>query len=204
MPSKMNRIQNPYGASSSKGNNLAFFIPAIMAIGSAMGAGGGAAAGAAGAGAATAAGTAAAGTAAAAGAAGTAAGTAGAVGAGAGAGVAGTAGGVAGGASMPAAGGAAVGAGAKPVSLVGKVDSIMNRPDVKIATSGGSALMGAVGKDTGVPSNQPGTEIQNPIPQMSSSINSPQPNALMPGAMDTPFGSPSQRAFSDTLSRKSE
>ena len=65
-----------------------------------------------------------------------------------------------------------------------------------------SMLMGA-NKSSAVPDEQHGESVQNPIAPSPSfpGGDSAMPQALMPGAMDIPFGAPSQRALNDTLLR---
>jgi hypothetical protein len=78
----------------------------------------------------------------------------------------------------------------KPPSFLDKADAFMSRPSVQAAQKGIGDFTSAASQNQGVPNMQPGAEIQNPIPP-----------AIMPGAMDEPFGAPGRRALSDTLSR---
>jgi len=119
------------------------------------------------------------------------------------------------GASMPA-GGAASGAGApsaampaagnvatKAPSMMDKADSFMSRPTTKAFANMGGSLVGSAGKSSPVPNEQAGAPVENPIAPSPSfpGGDSAMPQALMPGAMDIPFGAPSQRALNDTLLR---
>ena len=114
------------------------------------------------------------------------------------------------GASMPA-GGAAASDGSpgaampatKAPSLLDKADAFMQRPSVKAGQDSLNSMMKGAGGGGGVPNNQPGEQVENPIAPSSSfpGGDSAMPQALMPGAMDEPFGAPGRRALSDTLSR---
>ena len=160
---------------------MAGFIQAIMALGHGAAAAATGAAGTAGA----------AGGAAAGAGAGTAAGT----------GLAGASTGAAGtvGAAMPAAGSVAT----KAPSLIDKADAFMNRPSVGTAQKIGGDIFKGAGQSSPVPNEQSGAPVENPIAPSPSfpGGDSAMPQALMPGAMDIPFGAPSQRALNDTLLR---
>ena len=178
---------------------MAAILPAIMALGhgaaaagaSAAGAAGGAAASAAGATGGAAAGAAGAGTAAGAGLAGAGAGTVGA--------------------AMPAVGSAAgisadgslATLATKAPSLLDKADVFMQRPSVKAGQDSLNSMMKGAGGGGGVPNNQPGEQVENPIAPSPSfpGGDSAMPQALMPGSMDAPFGASGRRALSDTLLR---
>ncbi len=188
---------------------MAWFIPAIMAIGQAAGSAASAAAPAA-AGAAAAVGSGAAGAGA-----GAAAGAAGAAGAGtaAGAGLAG-AGAGAGAASMPAAGSVAPAAsgsfGSGPGALSSGSGATQAAPfrtaAPYIKELGKETVKGAfsgAGQSSPVSNSQPGEPAGNPIPQFSGfgGNENGMPSAIMPGAMDNPFGSPGVRALNSTFSK---
>jgi hypothetical protein len=101
---------------------------------------------------------------------------------------------------MPAAGNVAT----KAPSMMDKADSFMSRPTTKAFTNMGGSLVGSAGKSSSVPNEQAGAPVENPIAPSPSfpGGDSAMPQALMPGAMDIPFGAPSQRALNDTLLRK--
>ena len=108
------------------------------------------------------------------------------------------------GASRPAGGAASSdGSPGKAPSMMDKMDAFMNRPAVKQTNQSLTGLMNAAGKDSGVSNSQSSTPIENPIAPSPSfpGGDSAMPQALMPGAMDEPFGAPGRRALSDTLSR---
>jgi hypothetical protein len=100
---------------------------------------------------------------------------------------------------MPAAGNVAT----KAPSMMDKADSFMSRPTTKAFTNMGGSLVGSAGKSSSVPNEQAGAPVENPIAPSPSfpGGDSAMPQALMPGAMDEPFGAPGRRALSDTLSR---
>ena len=114
------------------------------------------------------------------------------------------------GASMPAGGaaasdgspGAAMPA-AKAPSMMDKTDAFMSRPSVKAAQNIGGDIFKGAGQSSPVPNEQSGAPVENPIAPSPSfpGGDSAMPQALMPGAMDEPFGAPGRRALSDTLSR---
>jgi len=173
---------------------MAAILPAIMALGHGAAAAGASAAGAAGSAGATggaAAGAAGAGTAAGAGLAGAGAGTVGA--------------------AMPAVGSAAgisadgslATLATKAPSLLDKADVFMQRPSVKAGQDSLNSMMKGAGGGGGVPNNQPGEQVENPIAPSPSfpGGDSAMPQALMPGSMDAPFGASGRRALSDTLLR---
>jgi hypothetical protein len=96
-----------------------------------------------------------------------------------------------------------LGIGPKSPSFLDKADAFMKRPSVKQTNQSLTGLMNAAGKDSGVSNSQSSTPIENPIAPSPSfpGGDSAMPQALMPGAMDEPFGAPGRRALSDTLSR---
>jgi hypothetical protein len=102
--------------------------------------------------------------------------------------------------SVPAAGNDGSSAASK---FLDKADAFMKRPAVKQTNQSLTGLMNAAGKDSGVSNSQSSTPIENPIAPSPSfpGGDSAMPQALMPGAMDEPFGAPGRRALSDTLSR---
>jgi len=173
---------------------MAAILPAIMALGHGAAAAGASAAGAAGSAGATggaAAGAAGAGTAAGAGLAGAGAGTVGA--------------------AMPAVGSAAgisadgslATLATKAPSLLDKADVFMQRPSVKAGQDILNSMMKGAGGGGGVPNNQPGEQVENPIAPSPSfpGGDSAMPQPLMPGMMDNPFGAPSQRALIESMRR---
>ena len=102
-------------------------------------------------------------------------------------------------AAMPAAGSAST----KAPSMMDKMDSFMDRPSVKMAQNMGGNIFKGAGQSSPVPNEQSGAPVENPIAPSPSfpGGDSAMPQALMPGAMDIPFGAPSQRALNDTLLR---
>ena len=102
-------------------------------------------------------------------------------------------------AAMPAAGSAST----KAPSMMDKMDSFMDRPSVKMAQNMGGDIFKGAGQSSPVPNEQSGAPVENPIAPSPSfpGGDSAMPQALMPGAMDIPFGAPSQRALNDTLLR---
>ena len=104
------------------------------------------------------------------------------------------------GASMPA-GGAAASDGSP--TFLDKADAFMKRPTVTLAKDSLNSMLMGANKSSAVPDEQHGESIQNPIAPSPSfpGGDSAMPQALMPGAMDEPFGAPGRRALSDTLSR---
>jgi hypothetical protein len=100
------------------------------------------------------------------------------------------------GASMPAGGAAA-----KPAP--GFMKSTMQNAMKDQINGGFSSVLGAGMKSSPVPNEQSGAPVENPIAPSPSfpGGDSAMPQALMPGAMDIPFGAPSQRALNDTLLR---
>ena len=102
-------------------------------------------------------------------------------------------------AAMPAAGNVA----AKAPSMMDKMDAFMSRPSVKAAQNIGGNIFKGAGQSSSVPNEQSGAPVENPIAPSPSfpGGDSAMPQALMPGAMDEPFGAPGRRALSDTLSR---
>jgi hypothetical protein len=102
-------------------------------------------------------------------------------------------------AAMPAAGSAST----KAPSMMDKMDSFMDRPSVKMAQNMGGNIFKGAGQSSPVPNEQSGAPVENPIAPSPSfpGGDSAMPQALMPGAMDEPFGAPGRRALSDTLSR---
>ena len=102
-------------------------------------------------------------------------------------------------AAMPAAGSAST----KAPSMMDKMDSFMDRPSMKTAQKIGGNIFKGAGQSSPVPNEQAGAPVENPIAPSPSfpGGDSAMPQALMPGAMDFPFGAPSQRALNGTLSR---
>ena len=102
-------------------------------------------------------------------------------------------------AAMPAAGSAST----KAPSMMDKMDSFMDRPSVKMAQKMGGNIFKGAGQSSPVPNEQSGAPVENPIAPSPSfpGGDSAMPQALMPGAMDIPFGAPSQRALNDTMLR---
>ena len=102
-----------------------------------------------------------------------------------------------------AAGNNVIDASTKAPSLLDKADAFMQRPSVKAAQNGASDLMKGAQGGGGVPNNQPGEQVENPIAPSPSfpGGDSAMPQALMPGSMDAPFGASGRRALSDTLLR---
>ena len=111
------------------------------------------------------------------------------------------------GASMPAGGAASSdgspSAATKAPSMMDKADAFMSRPSVKAAQNIGGNIFKGAGQSSSVPNEQSGAPVENPIAPSPSfpGGDSAMPQALMPGAMDEPFGAPGRRALSDTLSR---
>jgi hypothetical protein len=103
------------------------------------------------------------------------------------------------GAAMPAAGNVAT----KAPSMMDKTDAFMSRPSIKAAQNIGGDIFKGAGQSSPVPNEQSGAAVQNPIAPSPSfpGGDSAMPQALMPGMMENPFGAPSQRALNDTLSR---
>ena len=87
--------------------------------------------------------------------------------------------------------------------MMDKMDSFMDRPSVKMAQNMGGNIFKGAGQSSPVPNEQSGAPVENPIAPSPSfpGGDSAMPQALMPGAMDIPFGAPSQRALNDTLLR---
>jgi hypothetical protein len=100
---------------------------------------------------------------------------------------------------MPAVGSVA----AKAPSLMDKADAFMKHPTVTAAKDSLNSMLMGANKSSAVPDEQHGESVQNPISQSPSfpGGDSAMPQALMPGAMDIPFGAPSQRVLNDTLLR---
>jgi hypothetical protein len=92
---------------------------------------------------------------------------------------------------------------AKAPSMMDKMDAFMNKPSVKTAKDIGGDIFKGAGQSSPAPNEQSGAPVENPIAPSPSfpGGDSAMPQALMPGAMDIPFGAPSQRALNDTLSR---
>ena len=120
------------------------------------------------------------------------------------------AGGASPGAAMPAVGSAAdpslmgansVPAAAKPAP--GFMKSTMKNAMKDQINGGFSSVLGAGMKSSPVPNEQSGALVENPTAPSPSfpGGDSAMPQALMPGAMDIPFGAPSQRALNDTMLR---
>jgi hypothetical protein len=64
-------------------------------------------------------------------------------------------------------------------------------------------MMKGAGGGGGVPNNQPGEQVENPIapsPSFPGGDNA-MPQPLMPGMMENPFGAPSQRALIESMRR---
>jgi hypothetical protein len=87
--------------------------------------------------------------------------------------------------------------------MMDKMDGFMNRPSMKTAKDIGGNIFKGAGQSSPVPNEQSGAPVENPIAPSPSfpGGDSAMPQALMPGAMDEPFGAPGRRALSDTLSR---
>jgi hypothetical protein len=87
--------------------------------------------------------------------------------------------------------------------MMDKTDAFMSRPSVKAAQNIGGNIFKGAGQSSSVPNEQSGAPVENPIAPSPSfpGGDSAMPQALMPGAMDEPFGAPGRRALSDTLSR---
>jgi hypothetical protein len=102
-----------------------------------------------------------------------------------------------------AAGNNVIDASTKAPSLLDKADAFMQRPSVKAAQNGASDLMKGAQGGGGVPNNQPGEQVENPIAPSPSfpGGDSAMPQPLMPGMMDNPFGAPSQRALIESMRR---
>ena len=163
---------------------MSWIIPAIMALGKGAAAAGTAAAGAAGT----------------SGAAGGAAAAGAGSGAGAAAGAAGA--GLAGAGNL--VGDATDAAGAAPKGAMMNFVKSQAQPVLKdTAKQVTKAVMNGAGQNSSVPNSQPGERTENPIPQFPGFGGSENgvPSAIMPGAMDNPFGSPGVRALNSTFSK---
>jgi hypothetical protein len=89
-------------------------------------------------------------------------------------------------------------------SFLGKADAFLQRPVVQESQKAVSGLIGAAGRDTGVPNSQPGNSIENPIassPSFGGNEISGTSMPIMQGVMSNPFGASSQKALTDSLSR---